>query len=1170
MSQRCSIGGFVAGLIVACAGVAGSVTGAEVDLPRYPSISPDGKQVVFSWRGDLWRVGAEGGQAVRLTSHPADETASAWSPDGQWVAFESTRAGRRNIFVMRPDGGDVRQVTFEDATLNLTGFSADGSRILLSGSIEGDVYRSERPYTVSFEGGPLTRLHGAFGQAARANPDGERFVFERGGSSWVRRHYRGPDDRDLFLFNESDGSFTRVTSWTGNDGRAVWRDEDTLVYMSDRGAPDGAEATVAIWTVDLGSPEDEAVRLTEFGDRDITAFDVSADGRAVVFLKWGTLYTAKFKGRRLDEPRALVITAPDDAFPKSTLKDVSSEASEAAISPDGKVMAYVAFGDVYVRAVEEGSPTRRVTDGMARERDIAWSPDMSRLYFVSDSGGTDSIYAATVSLTRGEVKERFQEATKVTTVAAEPVDESVTDEPAEPVADAAPDPGEEKGSDDHASGDGDKKKDKEPEKPKISERWHDAVRFDIAAIVDEPFDDRSPTPSPDGKRLAFKRTRGDLVILDLITGESRTVVESWDIGLDGRWSPDGDYLAYSVDDSNFNSDIYIAPADGSWAPVNISRHPDNDISPRWSGDGKILAFLSERENDEMDVYTLNLDRDLDGYSKKDWEDYFEERSKAVKKLGVIEPIAWTPSAEVPEESEAKPEADTEKPAAEEKEPPFNREDLDDAYRRLRRMTSYPGSESGLEITPAGDRLVFSASGGTGGVSGVYSIKRDGSDERKLTSGGRAQQVAADGAKLVVVQSGRVSTVGPAGGSEERLPLEYTVPIDWRALSGQKFGELARTLGRTFYHPTMKDVDWSGLSAQYGELAGRAYTSGEFAEVASRLMGELNASHLGVSPSPDYSAPDYRSSGRLGVVSTPVDGGFRVDRVLPRSRPNAGEMRLMSGDVITAIELKPIGLRDTLDGLLAGRVGVETIVTVQRGIDPDRDGPAAAENRSIDLLITPVSSGEENQLAYDHWQLSNAAKVAEWSGGRLGYLHIRSMGGPDLNEYERDLYAAADGKAGLLVDVRSNGGGWTADRVLASLMYPQHAYTIPRGADPEAGQGYPRDRLYIQRYNGPVNMLCNEKSFSNAEIVSHAFKTLKRGTLVGQQTYGGVISTGAFSLVDGTTVRQPFRGWYLADGTDMENNGAVPDIIVEQTPEDESAGMDAQIKAAVEELLKRID
>jgi tricorn protease len=175
----------------------------------------------------------------------------------------------------------------------------------------------------------------------------------------------------------------------------------------------------------------------------------------------------------------------------------------------------------------------------------------------------------------------------------------------------------------------------------------------------------------------------------------------------------------------------------------------------------------------------------------------------------------------------------------------------------------------------------------------------------------------------------------------------------------------------------------------------------------------------------------------------------------------------------------------------------------------------------------------------------------------------------LDEFERDLFAATEHREGLVVDVRNNGGGWTADRLLASLMVQPHAYTVPRGADPTV-KGYPQDRLFIQRYALPVNMLCNEKSFSNAEIVSHAFKTLGRGTLVGQQTYGGVISTGSTSLIDGTTLRLPFRGWYLLDGTDMENNGAMPDIVVEQTPEDEAAEHDAQLKAAVDDLLDRLE
>ena len=188
-----------------------------------------------------------------------------------------------------------------------------------------------------------------------------------------------------------------------------------------------------------------------------------------------------------------------------------------------------------------------------------------------------------------------------------------------------------------------------------------------------------------------------------------------------------------------------------------------------------------------------------------------------------------------------------------------------------------------------------------------------------------------------------------------------------------------------------------------------------------------------------------------------------------------------------------------------------------------------------------------------------------------------MNQQSLDVFERDLFAAAEGKDGLIIDVRNNGGGWTADRLLSSIMVQEHAYTVPRGADWNVTGHYPQDRLFIQRYTLPINMLCNEKSYSNAEIISHAFKVLKRGTLVGQQTHGSVISTGGFGLIDGTSVRLPFRGWFVDDGqgpnglgSNMELNGAMPDLVVEQTPEAESADVDEQLRAAVADLLKRLN
>ncbi|MEO1321304.1 MAG: S41 family peptidase, partial [Pseudomonadota bacterium] len=143
---------------------------------------------------------------------------------------------------------------------------------------------------------------------------------------------------------------------------------------------------------------------------------------------------------------------------------------------------------------------------------------------------------------------------------------------------------------------------------------------------------------------------------------------------------------------------------------------------------------------------------------------------------------------------------------------------------------------------------------------------------------------------------------------------------------------------------------------------------------------------------------------------------------------------------------------------------------------------------------------------------------------------------------------------------------------SSLTAPRHAYTIPRGAnaDDVPADAYPRDRRLIYGYTRPIAVLCNENSYSNAEIFSHAIKTTGRGTLVGQQTYGAVISTGSYRLIDGTTVRRPFRGWFLPDGTDMENNGAMPDVVVLKKPQHEVEGIDPQLEAGVRAVMEDLD
>jgi tricorn protease len=205
--------------------------------------------------------------------------------------------------------------------------------------------------------------------------------------------------------------------------------------------------------------------------------------------------------------------------------------------------------------------------------------------------------------------------------------------------------------------------------------------------------------------------------------------------------------------------------------------------------------------------------------------------------------------------------------------------------------------------------------------------------------------------------------------------------------------------------------------------------------------------------------------------------------------------------------------------------------------------------------------------YKGWINDNRAMVEKLSKGTLGYLHISAMDQTSFKKFEEDLYEAGAGKEGLVIDVRENGGGSTADLLLTALTQPRHAFTVPR----DGGQGYPQDRTVFATWHKPIIVLCNQNSFSNAEIFSHAIKNLGRGKLVGVPTAGGVISTGATTVMDVGLLRLPFRGWYdIKSGQDMELNGATPDVIIWNEPGDLAKGKDRQLEKAVGLLLTDVE
>ncbi len=1166
------------------------ITGGT-SLPRFPSISPDGSEVVYSSGGDLWLTPAGGGEAKRITSHRLDDLHSSWSPDGESIVFTSMRDGYMNLWRIRRDGSNPVQLTHSDRFIRNPDWAIDkqGKEVItFSGLLEADVHRDQRPYGIPPEGGPHERLHEAFGSEPRISPDGRRIVFTRGGyyHDWNRRGYKGPDAMNIWLYEPETGSFQAITDRKKDDGRAEWIDNDSILFMSERGGSD----RVNLYRADLDSGQSSIKRITNFKEHDVEDFDVSRDGSTAVVQVWDRLYTLDVSDPPAT-PEPLNFRAGEGSGRNRVLKNIDSEITEAALSPAGEIMAYIAYGRVYIRHMDRHSPTRAVTpDTHARHKDLAWSPDGVELYFTNDSDRTSSIYKARVGLTREEVRQGYEQslteqkiaekkrekseklaavaellrrpaARKAETILSQeqPAEPADTDTghagqapedpfaPPEPADPASPsEPRREPAAEPYSGTDADRQTDTSAGQsskllPKPDHfRWHDAIKFNVTPVVAEAHNDRDVSLSPDGDAMAFRRGRGDLVVMDLDTGKKKTLVEGWDTGIHWRWSPDGTYIAYAQKDMNFSSNIFIVPADGSDEPVNITRHPRNDLNPRWSADGRILTFISDRSGQTYDLYRVYLDPSLENLSLREINNYYEEKKSEAQKRSLI-PVA------VQEDPGSFP--------GDEKHGAANME-LENAWHRVKRVTPPGSNYTGNEMTPGGDRYVFKA-----GRQGLVAVNWDGSKRKRIGSVGDVQHLDVTGNRLVYILDGRVAVADIDGGGTKYPAISDSILLDPEKQALQKFRETARIIREGFYRPDMKGLDWPALVEEYEELIKKTKTASEFSDVTNSLLGELAASHTGISnPGPDSDL--RRPSGRLGIDCEPVtldDGtrGYKIKKVIPGGPAEREPMKLQADDVITGIDMRGFDRTDSLLKRLRGKAGREVIVEFLRPLD--------GEKIPYKALIKPVSYETFARLRYDVFREESRRKVSEISDGRLGYIHIQAMNQASLEEFQARLYASAEGKDGLIIDVRNNAGGTTTDRILTSIMASKHAYTVPAGADSDRAGHYPQDRLDAPRYTLPVNMLANQKSFSNSEILAHAFSTLDRGTLVGTRTYGGVISAGRHSLIDGASVRVPFRGWYLPGGADMEHNGAVPDLEVKQRPEDEAAGRDRQLEAAAKDL-----
>lgn len=747
-----------------------------------------------------------------------------------------------------------------------------------------------------------------------------------------------------------------------------------------------------------------------------------------------------------------------------------------AISPNGKYAAYITRGEVFVTPTDKDiTRTRRITATAGRELMVAWLND-STLVYSSDQEGQYDLFAV-------------------------------------------------------ASGD-----------PDESNLFR-TLKLTHTRITNTAEDEMSFHIAPDGRHIALLRDRGWLVVATVdasgALSDEKTLLKGWSTPAGISWSPDSEWLAYSLSDLDFNEEVFIHRADNSLTAINVSMHPRSDESPVWSPDGSKLGFVSVRNNGDADIWFAWL-------NKADWERTKEE---------------WKRAGEVEDEKD-------------EDTPVVVKIDAEGIYERLVQVTAAPGDESDLLFSKDGETIYYVTSGGGRQElkvdENLYSIKWDGKDRKELMGGGQSPKDLAlteDGKSMyALTKGGKLVKVDIKAAKSEALSATAKMEVDIMGERDQMFEEAWRTLDKGFYDPDFHGQDFDALKAKYKPFALQASTLEDFQEVFNLMLGQLNASHMGMYRVANPKETQKDKTGLIGAELKPAHNGVEVTTIVPDSPADKSASKLAVGDKIIAVGPEAIAAGTNFYSLMNDTGDTPVLLTV-----------LSAAGASREVVIWPVTSLRTE--LYDAWVKERRRLTEQYSDGQLGYLHIQGMNWTSFERFERELMAAGYGKKGIVIDVRYNGGGWTTDYLMTVLSARQHAYTIPRGASDnleaehlQYKDKYPFGERYpLAAWTKPAVTICNESSYSNAEIFSHAFKTLDRGTLVGKATFGAVISTGGRTLIDGALVRLPFRAWYVkATEENMELGPAVPDVAVDNPPAYKALGIDPQLEKSVEVLLGEME
>lgn len=1062
---------------------------------------------------------------------------AAISPDGTAVAF--TYKG--DIFTVPVAGGTATRLTTLDSYESAPVWSPDGSKIAFASDREGnfDIFVMDR------NGGTPKRLtrNSAKETPVAFSPDGKYVIF----SAAIQDPAESalfPTARlgEVYKVPVEGGRTVRMLavpaesmSW-GPDGK--W-----FLYQDRKGMEDirrkhhTSSVTRDVWRYDVATGKH--VNLTDRGGEDLNPV-VSPDGRTAYFISerggdkslnvWSfpvddpsrmtkvtdfTVHPVRFLSVAADGTLAFtydgeLYTMRPGGKPAKLAVDVTIDevipAYKTSVRSSGGAKVspdgkQVAFFDRGELFVTsvEYPTTKQITHTPEGEALVTWNPDNRSLVYVSERDGHYALYKASIGR-------------------------------------------------------------------KDDLNFPNATTVDERPLFSDGIERTYPQYSPDGKQLAFIEDRNKLMVMDVASGKVRQLTDGSpnperDGGFYYSWSPDGKWIAFELTGNGHEpyADVAIVNTIGNPEVTNITRSSYFDTNPRWAFDGNAIVFASDRYGmrshaswgSQQDVMLVFLNQDAYDKYRLSKEDY-ELRKELEKQQKADNEKAEKASTDKKKGKGKKKKEEKDVDADNKDDVKTVNIELDGLRDRMVRVTPMSSDLGDFIITDDGETLYFFAEFDDGYDLWKTDLrKRETSLAKKLGYRYRSIQTDKDGNTLYLLGSDGMGKMGVA--SETVKPIKYsaTMKIDPQSEREYMFDYVKREEGARFYDKDMHGVDWESMTDAYRKFLPHINNNYDFADLLSEMLGELNVSHTGGRYYPNASGERTASLGLIFDWDYYGDG-LRVAEVIEGGPFDHANTVIKKGTVIEKIN--GVALNDSTDytSLLADVGGKKTLVTLYNG-----------NGNSVDEVVLPISQAKLNDLLYRRWVKRREADTERLSGGRLGYVHLRSMDDASFRRIYTDLLGKYVDKDGIVIDTRWNGGGRLHEDIEMLFSGDKYLAQVIRGVDV--------CDMPSRRWNKPSIMLQCEANYSNAHGTPWVYKHKGMGKLVGMPVPGTMTSVNWETLQDTSLVFGiPVIGYRTAEGTYLENSQLDPDIKVANDPAEVVNGVDAQLKAAVDELLRQID